>query len=743
MKTPLHFQQKSGHWQAGLWAGYALLLGLAPLVFDGGLGQTLLAQTGIAIIACLSYNLLLGQGGMLSFGHAVYSGMGAYVAMHTLNHVSAGWGLPVSLVPLAGGLGAALLALLLGWVSTKKSGTALAMITFGMGELVWACALVFADFFGGEAGVSGNRVAGHAWAGITFGPQIELNYLIAAYTLGCTALLYALTRTPLGRLLNAVRDNPQRAAFIGCNPQRVRYQAFVIAAFFAGVAGGLAALNFELVTTEVFSAQRSGAYLLFTVLGGTGYFFGPIIGALLMVLSNVLLSSLTPAWLLYVGLLFVLMVRYAPGGVAALLVAGWPLMRGLARQGNRPRVWLAGVALVAAAGLALAGFAALVEMIYQQQQQGMLGPQVAFLGLTLQVQRPLHWLLALLAMLSGVLLLGTFRRHLARHWQRAGLAGPTAVPVMPGTKARTASPQMQFKPRLSLSLWERVRAGCPALVPQMNPLAAGIKHDCHLNPPVLQLKGLRKAFGSTEIIRHFSLSVQQGERIGLIGPNGAGKSTLFDLISGRTSPSAGEVWLAGVRTDGRAPFEINRLGLSRSFQVSSLFGGLTVFDNLRCAVLWHLGYRYTLLRGLDRLPDVNACAEHWLWQLQLQDQRNTPAARLGYADQRALELGITLASGAQVILLDEPTAGMSQSESASFMALIDRVTVGKTLLIIEHDMTVLFGLAGKIAVISDGVLLAFDTPAAVRANPLVQQAYLGQEAAVSPSDTQANPEPAR
>ena len=222
-----------------LWAAYALALILAPWLLTSSLSQSLLSQIGIAIIVCLSYNLLLGQGGMVSFGHALYSGMGAYLAMHTLNLVSSGWPLPVSLIPLVGGLTSLLLALLLGWVSTRRSGTALAMITFGMGELVWAGALVLPGWFGGEGGLSGNRVAGSAPLGLTFGPQIQLYYLIALYTFICTALMYALTLTPLGRLLNAVRDNPMRVSFMGYNPQRVRYLVFVMSALFAGIAGGL------------------------------------------------------------------------------------------------------------------------------------------------------------------------------------------------------------------------------------------------------------------------------------------------------------------------------------------------------------------------------------------------------------------------------------------------------------------------------------------------------------------------
>ena len=245
-----------------IWSLFALVLAVVPLVFTSNLSHTMLAQMGIAIIACLSYNMLLGQGGMLSFGHAVYSGLGAYMAIHALNLVSAGqWGLPVSLLPLVGGLAGLFFAVLLGWVTTRKSGTPFAMITMGVAELVFAMSLMFSEFFGGEAGVSGNRVAGQAFMGINFGPQIQIYYLIAVYTFVCVALMFAFTQTPLGRILNAVRDNPERVEFIGYNTQRVRYFAFIIAGFFAGIAGGLGALNFEIVTAEVVGAARSGGYL--------------------------------------------------------------------------------------------------------------------------------------------------------------------------------------------------------------------------------------------------------------------------------------------------------------------------------------------------------------------------------------------------------------------------------------------------------------------------------------------------
>jgi len=218
-----------------IWGLFALILLLAPKLFNSNLSVSMLSQMGVAIIACLSYNMLLGQGGMLSFGHAVYTGLGSYVAMHAL--LAAGSGslpVPVTLIPLVGGLGGMFFAVLFGYVSTKKSGTTFAMITLGMAELVFAMSLMFSEFFGGEAGMSGNRVVGESFWGITYGPQIQVYYLTAAYTLVCVALMYAFTRTPLGRILNAVRDNPERVEFIGYNTQHVRYLAFIIAGFFCG-----------------------------------------------------------------------------------------------------------------------------------------------------------------------------------------------------------------------------------------------------------------------------------------------------------------------------------------------------------------------------------------------------------------------------------------------------------------------------------------------------------------------------
>jgi len=253
------------------------------------------------------------------------------------------------------------------------------------------------------------------------------------------------------------------------------------------------------------------------------------------------------------------------------------------------------------------------------------------------------------------------------------------------------------------------------------------------SPPriALELRDVRKRFGKTEIIRGASLQVNAGERVALIGPNGAGKSTLFNLISGRFAPSSGEILLNGARIDGAAPHRINRQGLARSFQVSNLFTHLSVFENLRCAVLWSLGYRYAFWRFLASLRDANERAEEVMAMLRLERRRDVLAINLTYAEQRALEIGLTIAGGADVVLLDEPTAGMSKSETRRFVQLIREVTAGKTLLTVEHDMGVVFGLADRIAVLVYGEVIAFDTPEAVRANPRVQEAYLGSMLAQS------------
>ncbi len=401
----------TGRWT--IWSVFALVLALAPMVFTSGLAITVLSQMGIAIIVCLSYNILLGQGGMLSFGHAVYPGLGGFMAMHALNGISSGaLPIPVSLIPLVGGLAGMGFAVLLGYVTTRKSGTTFAMITLGIGELVFAMSLMVPEFFGGEGGVSGNRVVGEAVAGITFGPPIQVYYLIAIYTFVSVVAMFAFTGTPLGRMLNAVRDNPERVEFIGYNTQRIRYTAFIIAGFFAGISGGLGALNFEIVTAEVVHANRSGAYLLFTFLGGATFFFGPIIGAILMVLAFALLSEFTQAWLLYLGLIFMFMVMYAPGGIASLIMMNLRVARfGQLRSLLVPYLGLGLTLLVA-----LAGVGALIEMTYLLQLDSGQGDNLRFFGVTLDAHSRQSWLGAVAVFVVGGSLFALAERRFARQW---------------------------------------------------------------------------------------------------------------------------------------------------------------------------------------------------------------------------------------------------------------------------------------------------------------------------------------
>jgi len=400
-----------GRWL--IWSLFAIVLICAPLIFTSNLSGTMLAQMGIAIIACLSYNILLGQGGMLSFGHAVYTGLGSFVAIHALNSITAGTSqIPVSLLPLIGGFAGIGFAILLGYVTTKKSGTPFAMITLGVAELVFAMSLMFSEFFGGEAGISGNRVAGPTVWGISYGPQIQIYYLIAIYTFICLALMYAFTQTPLGRILNAVRDNPERVEFIGYNTQRVRYFAFIIAGFFAGISGGLGALNFEIVTSEVVGAGRSGGYLLFTFVGGATFFFGPIIGGILMVLAFVLLSELTKAWLLYLGLLFLFMVMYAPGGIASLIMMNLRV----AAFGKLKHIWVSYLGLFVTAFVALIGAGAMIEMVYHLQLNSALGDNLKFMGIVLNAKGVDSWFGSAFVMLTGLGLFEAIRRHFLIEW---------------------------------------------------------------------------------------------------------------------------------------------------------------------------------------------------------------------------------------------------------------------------------------------------------------------------------------
>lgn len=376
--APMHFRPLNlGRWL--VWSLFALALLVAPLLFRSGSSLSMMSMMGTVMIFALSYNMLLGQGGMLSFGHAVYSGLGAFIAIHAINLAGAGTlPVPLPLIPLIGGAAGLLFGALFGYFTTKRSGTTFSMISLGIVELVFACSLMFPGFFGGEAGISGDRVYGTPFFGISFGPQVQVYYLIAAWLFVSAAAMFALTQTPLGRIANAVRDNPERAEFIGYDTQRVRWLQLMLSAFFAGISGGLSAINFEIVTAENVSLARSGAVLLFTFIGGTGVFFGPLLGAIVGIFMTVMLSEFTKAWQLYLGLFFILMVMYAPGGLASLIVANLRIVR----HRQLARVLPAGLAIMASSLLALAGTIVLIEMLYHWSLESAQGTTLSLFGLT-------------------------------------------------------------------------------------------------------------------------------------------------------------------------------------------------------------------------------------------------------------------------------------------------------------------------------------------------------------------------
>jgi len=400
-----------GRWL--VWGLTAVLFAVIPLIFRSGFAITLLSQMGILIVFALSYNMIFGQGGMLSFGHAVYSGLGAFFAIHALNWVGAGTlPLPVSLIPLVGGLFGALFGVIFGYVTTKKSGTPFAMITLGLGEMVFAASLMFPGFFGGEGGISSDRVVGAPVLGISYGPAIQVYYLIAVWCFVSMIAMFAFSHTPLGRISNAVRDNPERAEFLGYNTQRVRYLVLIASAFFAGISGGLAAINFEIVTAENVSALRSGGVLLAAFIGGAMFFFGPVIGSVIFVLFAVALSEWTKAWQFYLGVFFVLMVMYAPGGVASLILMNLRVAKyRLFAQLRDPYV---GVLMTG--GVLLVGIILVVEMSYHLTLNFAAGSKTSILGFTMDGADPAFWVMAFGILVSGALSFEAMRRYFAREW---------------------------------------------------------------------------------------------------------------------------------------------------------------------------------------------------------------------------------------------------------------------------------------------------------------------------------------
>ena len=399
--------------KSAIWIGFLVTLMILPQIFDSILAISILNQMVIAIVFALSYNMLLGQGGMLSFGHAVYFGLGGFLSVHALMLIefetlvfSILW------IPLIGGVFGLLAAIFIGSFSTHKAGTVFAMISLGMGELIAASSLIFSDFFGGEAGISGDRTFGPTFFGFDFAQNIEIYYLGAVWAFIATLFMYLFTQTPAGRMANAVRDNAERAEFIGYSARKVRFISFCAAGMFAGIAGGLFALNYEFITEENLNAATSGRVLLMAYIGGLGYFIGPIIGAVVLTLMNSLLSNYSELWMLYLGIMFLLTVMFLPRGFAGFIMMhqmAW--MRGNMKLLIKPYI-ITGVPALLFATCAIA----LIEMSHTEDDV------FNFLGVALNPSSPVSWI-ALIAVAAGAFYAtGRSRSQLVDAWETANAA---------------------------------------------------------------------------------------------------------------------------------------------------------------------------------------------------------------------------------------------------------------------------------------------------------------------------------
>ncbi|MPT61056.1 branched-chain amino acid ABC transporter ATP-binding protein/permease [Burkholderia pseudomallei] len=721
--------------EALAWLAFVALLVVPALAWPRGWMLGYLAQTAAMIVLALSYNLLLGTTGLLSFGHAAFAGLGAFVAAHGFNR----YGLPLPLVPLAGGAAGAAFGALFGFVATRRAGTAFAMITLGIGELVAAAAWSVPEWFGGAGGVSIDRAAGPALAGWEFGKPMHAYALIAAWCVVAAVAMRVLVRTRLARLANAVRDNPARVAALGTDPCRVRFAMAIAAAFFAGVAGALTLIDVEVATAESVGMLRSGAVLFATVIGGTTAFFGPVVGAVLLTFFSVFVASgRWRAWRdarRHGGARFDAR-RALPGAGAAL--AG-------------------GVAIVFAAELAYA-----LQFAQNDARRAVIGPWRFDAG------APLGWGIAALAAALGVGL-----AHAARRWGRgaprtngpafadaidtcgaacgsaelkardagdvdgstnaASAANETNAVSIASTTSMTSTTSTTSMTSMTSATSAtsarhaaRVSDNAPSPVFEVaaEPVGGGV-HAASA-PPALRMADVSKSFGATPVLVGIDLTIRPGERHALIGPNGAGKSTLFNLIAGALAPTRGRIALNGIELGRRRPHAVARLGLARSFQQTSVFARMSVYDNLRCAALHAPRARRRWRRGPAAAAAIDRAADAALASIGLAAHRDALAGSLSYAQQRALDVGLALASGASVFLFDEPTAGMSREQARRTIELIRRATAGKTVLMIEHDMDAVFGFADRVSVLVRGELVATGSPAAIRANAAVRAAYLGE-----------------
>jgi branched-chain amino acid transport system permease protein len=394
-----------------------LVLAILPALIPGKAVLTIVCQMEVAALFALSYNMLLGETGLFSFGHAAFMGLGGFVAIHALRLITAHHlTVPIVVLPVIGALGGLFFGVIFGWLSTRRVGTAFIMITLGFSELIGASAFILTDFFGGEEGINGDRTGGAPFFGWDFGPQIQVYYLTAVWTALGVAAIYALTRTPLGRIANATRDTPERVSFIGYDPKLVSFLMFCLSATFAGLAGGLYAINYEIMTSASLGYRTTSMVIVMVYVGGVRHFVGPIIGAFLITLAQANLATYTGAWLLYLGLLFVLIIVFAPDGLAGFLLRHAPVVRAGLTHRLAPSYGLIGTAAVALA----AGTIMIVEMTWRLSIDTDKGPLLKLAGASLNVLGLLPWLVAVGLCGVGLVGLRFAKPYADRQWQSIG-----------------------------------------------------------------------------------------------------------------------------------------------------------------------------------------------------------------------------------------------------------------------------------------------------------------------------------
>ena len=404
-----------------LWVAAVVLALAVPWAFydwhtgrHSGFVLSMLSQMGMMIILALSYNMLLGQAGLFSLCHATFFGIGGYATIHFLNAAGAGdLPLPMELIPVLSGLTGLGLAIVFGYMATKQRATAFAMITLGISELMATAALMFHHFFGGEGGVTTNRMIDHSILGLTYASGLQVYYLILAWTLLATAAMYFLTQTPLGRMANACRDNFERAQFVGYDPRRVRFLQFALSGMFAGIGGGLYAITYEIVTFDALAAPLSANALLMAYIGGTTVFAGPVLGAVLITLLQSGVSLMSNSWLVYVGVMFITMVIFAPAGLTGLILAHRPI----SRAGRLGRLALPYIRIIPPALALVLGFVGVVELTSFLTIGAAQGKSLVLFGNKIDVHATLPWLVSVVALLGGGLWLRFESGAFGRVWE--------------------------------------------------------------------------------------------------------------------------------------------------------------------------------------------------------------------------------------------------------------------------------------------------------------------------------------